>query len=158
MERELKLKSKLSYSPSRAFQKVFTMRARIGKKSNPSNTKIPLEPISYINQKMSPSAHKAKVFSSKLFSGAHKIESRRPTWQKRNFSQIARPRNPPTLPVLPTHVTTANSQNETFSRAAPFLRWKESAKEQTVSSAGKTDDRADSHHFWRRKYLRRLLP
>jgi hypothetical protein len=46
MEKNFKLKSKLSYSPNRTMENVFTMRARIGKKPRQNQQKLLANPNS----------------------------------------------------------------------------------------------------------------
>jgi len=52
------------------------MRARIGKKPKLLNSKLRLDPNPENNRHFSQSAHKLKPFGNKLFSGAHKIDSK----------------------------------------------------------------------------------
>lgn len=76
MQGDFRVKNKLSYSPNRTNENVFTMRARIGKKPRHLNPKILLDLNSECNRHFSQSAHKSKGHGPQLFSGARRINSK----------------------------------------------------------------------------------
>lgn len=76
MQRDFKIKNKLSFSPNRTSENVFTMRARISKKTSHINHKLALNSNSENYRHFSQSARKPKNMGHKLFSGAHKINSK----------------------------------------------------------------------------------